>query len=162
MHLLGKDFLLENQKYDGRVHVGKDDVFDVSFEIEYKPFDDEMRKLKYEILAVLKYAHENGSKATSELINETYQNKEFRYYYNIMNVTDTDVQNHLYEEYNSQESRRQRMMLNGIYAIFNKLDVYTAHYLLNSILGKYSRFDKDNAEIEQEMELRLKEIVEGK
>ena len=160
MHLLGKEFLIENLHFDGRCKVKKEDVFDVAFEIEYKPFDENIKKIKYDLLAILKYSHENGSKATTELVNTKYKNKEFRYYYNIMNITDPETQNHLYEFYDAQVSRRQRLMLAGAYAIYNKLDLYTAHYLFNSIIGKYSRFDKDSGEIEMEIEKSCKELRE--
>jgi hypothetical protein len=159
MHLLGKEFLLENQKYDGIVKVKKDDILDVSFEVAYKPFEGNMRKTKYELLALLKYSHQNGLEATKELINKKYNDKEFRFYFNMLSISCTDTQNYLFEDYNEHDSRTQRLMLNGAFAILSKLDVYTTHYLFNSVIGKYSRYDKDSGEIENEVDARLAEIL---
>ncbi len=159
MSLLGKDFLLENLKYDGQVKIQKDDVLDVSFEIQYKPFEGNMRRLKYELLAILKYSHLNGIEQARELINTSYQNKEFRFYFNMLSIGCPETQTYLYEGYTHEEDREQRLMLNGAFAILQKMDVFTTHYLFNSIIGKYSRYDKDSVEIEAEVDARLKEIT---
>jgi hypothetical protein len=159
MHLLGKEFLYENQKYDGIVRVGKNDKLDVSFEIEYEPFEGNMRQLKYELLAILKYSHENGLEATKDLINKTYDNGEFRFYFNMLNIPCQDTQAYIYEDYDMQESRTQRLMLAGAYAILQKYDVFTTHYFFNAIIGKYSRYDKASGEIQAEVKSRLAEIL---
>ncbi len=160
MNLLGKEFLMENQKYDGICRLKKDQVLDVSFEIAYKPFEGNMRRTKYELLALLKYSHQNGLDKVRELINSKYGNHEFRFYFNMLSVDCTDTQNYLFEDYNLDESREQRLLVNGAMAIFQKLDVFTTHYLFNSIIGKYSRYDKDSGEIESEVDARLKELQE--
>ena len=161
MNVLGKDFLLENQKYDGITRVKKDSVLDVSFEIAYKPFEGNMRRTKYELLALLKYSHQNGIERTRELINTKYNNPEFRFYFNMLSVDCADTQSYLFEDYVMDESREQRLLANGAMAIFQKIDVFTTHYLFNSIIGKYSRYDKDSGEIEQEVDSRLTELTEA-
>jgi hypothetical protein len=159
MHLLGKDFLIQNQKYNGIVKVKKDDKVDVSFEIEYEPFEGSMRKVKYELLALLKYSHEHGIEATKELINTKYNSTEFRFYFNMLSIDCTETQLVMFEDYNEIDSRTQRLMLNGAFAILQKYDVFTTHYLFNSVIGKYSRYDKDSGEIEAEVKTRLEEIL---
>lgn len=160
MHLLGKDFLMENLKYDGVPRVKKDQVLDVSFEIAYKPFEGNMRRTKYELLALLKYSHQNGIEKARELINTRYSNQEFRFFFNMLSVDCTDTQNYLWGDYNDADERELRLLVNGAMAIFHKMDVFTTHYLFNSIIGKYSRYDKDSGEIEAEVDARLKELIE--
>ncbi|MCK8058235.1 MULTISPECIES: hypothetical protein [unclassified Fusibacter] len=159
MHLLGKDFLMKNQKYDGIVKVKKEDKVDVSFEIEYEPFEGNMRRLKYELLAILSYSHANGIEVTKELINKKYNNPEFRFYFNMLHIDCAETQAAMFEDYNAEDSRTQRLMLNGAYAILQKYDVFTTHYLFNAVIGKYSRYDKDSGEIETEVKARLDDIL---
>lgn len=160
MNLLGKEFLMENQKYDGLVRIKKDQVLDISFEIAYKPFEGNMRQKKYELLALLKYSHQHGIEKARELINSKYNNSEFRFYFNMLSIDCSDTQSYLFEDYNLDESREQRLLINGAMAILHKMDVFTTHYLFNSIIGKYSRYDKDSGEIEAEVDARLKELLE--
>lgn len=161
MHLLGKTFLLENQKYSGKVETDKEAVLELNAEVEYKPFEGNMRQLKYEILALLKYSHMNGIEKTTALVNSQYHHTEAKFFYNMLNIDCPETQKYMVESYDQDNSRTNRLMLHGMYAIFQKLDVFTAHYLFNSIIGKYSRYDKDSGEIDGEVELRLQEILKA-
>ncbi len=155
MHFLGKEFLLENQSYMGKVNISIDEKLKVSQEIEYEPFEGNMRELKYDILGILNYMHINGFEKTVTLVNEKYDNEDFKFYFNMLNVLDKDVREAIFETYNKEESRTQRLMLAGAKAMLDDIDLFTAHYLFNSIIGKYSRYDKDSNEIQNEANERL-------
>ncbi len=155
MHLLGKEFLLENQNYLGINNITIDDKIDVSQEIDYRPFEGNMREIKYDMLGILNYMHVNGFDATVELINNKYDNEDFKFYFNMLNVSSKEVCETIFRSYNKEESRTQRLMLAGAKALHDDLDLFTAHYLFNSIIGKYSRYNKDSNEIQNEAVERL-------
>ncbi len=159
MHLLGRDFLTENLKYDGVVAVAEDADLDVSREIEYRPFEGDMRKVKYDILALMKYNYKNGFAATKTLIAEKYDNRDFTFYLNMLDIPCIFTRRRIFESYNQQVSRMQRLMLNGAYELINGTDLFTAHYLFNSIIGKYSRYEKESVEIENEAMQNLEMIL---
>lgn len=155
MHLLGKEFLMENQNYNGIPQIGDGGRLDFSQEIEYKPFEGNMRALKYDILGILNYRHLHSFEETVEFINNKYDNEEFLFYFNMLNVESKTVRKEIFEKFNEDESRNQRLMLAGAKAIHDELDLFSAHYLFNSIIGKYSRYDKDSKEIKNEAVERL-------
>ncbi len=161
MHLLGRDFLVENQKYNGLVAVTDASQLEASREIDYRAFEGDMRKVKYDILALMKYNYENGLAATAQLINEKYDNAEFVLYFNMLNIPCAVTRQTIFESCDLQDSPMRRLLLNGAYELINKTDLFTAHYLFNSIIGKYSRYEKDSAEVEAETNANLAQILEA-
>ncbi len=161
MHLLGREFLVKNQKYSGQVEITKDSAIEVDFEIDYRPFEGTMRKVKYDILALIKYNSENDLTATKALLNKRPENHVFNFYLNMLDVPCPTLRQRIFETYDLQESRMQRLLLNGAHELLNKTDLFTAHYLFNSIIGKYSRYEKESKEIENESSDNLAAMLEG-
>ena len=159
MMLLGEDFLINNQKYPGQIEELTEEDITIKNEIDYKAFEGKMRKVKYELLALLELSHEKGSEFICDLINNKYDERRMVFYYNMMNIKNDEVAEEMYKEFNLNEQRMSRLILGGAYAIHEGLNIFTAHYLFNSIIGKYSRYDKRVDEIQNEIELRRKEIL---
>ncbi len=159
MLLLGRDFLLENKKYSGSPCAYESVELDLVDSIEYKPFEGELRKLKYDMLALVRLSHDKGINYVSEVINKTYDNDELKFFFNMMNVQTPEMRDHLFDELKKSNSRHRRILINGAYAILDKLDVVSTHYLFNSIIGKYSRYDKASGEIETEVQVSLAKIL---
>jgi len=159
MLLLGRDFLLENKKYSGSPCEYENAELELVDEIEYKPFEGELRKLKYDMLALVRLSHEKGHDYVINLINNSYGNDELIFFFNMMNVQTTETRDYLFDELKKSKSRHRRILINGAYAVLCKLDVVSTHYLFNSIIGKYSRYDKDSGEIEREVEVSMNEIL---
>jgi len=67
---------------------------------------------------------------------------------------------HLYKtlKEDSKTYRMDHLLISGSYAILTNKKVFNAHYLFNSIIGKYSRYDKESSEIEKEMTVRLERL----
>ena len=158
MLLLGRDFLLENKKYSGSPCEYENVELELVDAIQYKPFEGALRKLKYDMLALLKLTHEKGFNHVVGLINNSYGNDELKFFFNMMNVQSEEMRDYLYVEFKKSNSRHRRILINGAYAMLRKYDVVSTHYLFNSIIGKYSRYDKDSGEIEAEVQSRLAEI----
>jgi len=161
MLLLGRDFLLENKKYSGSPCEYEHVDLDLADAIEYKPFEGKLRTLKYDMLALLRLTHENGLNHVVDIVNNSYGNDELKFFFNMMNVQSPEMRDYLFVEFKKSNSRHRRILMSGAYAILNKYDVVSTHYLFNSIIGKYSRYDKDSGEIESEVQARLEEIVGG-
>lgn len=159
MMILGEEFLINNQKYEGEITALTEEDITVKNHIDYEAFEGEMRKVKYELLALLELNHEKGSEFIAEIINNKYDERRMKFYYNMMNITNNVIKKEMYDEFNLNESRMNRLILGGAYAIHEGLNIFTAHYLFNSIIGKYSRYDKRVDEIQNEMKLRREEIL---
>ena len=159
MLLLGRDFLLENKKYSGSPCEYEKVELELADAIEYKPFEGELRKLKYDMLALLRLTHEKGAGHVADIINNSYGNDELVFFFNMMNVQSPEMREYLFNEFKKSNRRHRRILINGAYAILNKYDVVSTHYLFNSIIGKYSRYDKESGEIEAEVQVRLNDII---
>ena len=161
MLLLGEEFLTDNLKYDGFVDKDLDEEMILDAQIVYKPFEGKIRALKYDLLALLKLGNEKGIDYVKDIINNSYDNKLLAFYFNMMNVDCEDTVQVMYKEFKLNSSRTERLMMTGAYAILHNCDVFNTHYVFNSIIGKYSRYNKDSNEIEDELETRLKMILEN-
>lgn len=159
MLLLGRDFLLENKKYSGSPCEYESVELELADAIEYKPFEGELRKLKYDMLALLRLTHEKGLNSVIDIINNKYGNDELIFFFNMMNVQSVEMRAYLFKEFKKSNSRHRRILINGAYAILNKYDVVSTHYLFNSIIGKYSRYDKESGEIESEVNIHVEDIL---
>ncbi|MBN2795566.1 MAG: hypothetical protein JXR88_09185 [Clostridia bacterium] len=159
LNLLGVDFLVENLKTTAHVNEVKHTDFKLDSTIKYKPFEGEKRRIKYELLALLKIRHEQGLDAVSDIINNKYNNKRLQFYFNMLNNKSDSTSAYLYEDFMATDSQTNRLLAAGAYAMLQEKSIISAHYLFNSIIGKYSRFDKRKEEIDQEIMERLNEII---
>jgi hypothetical protein len=159
MSLLGEDFLVDNLKTTAHVSEIKDQDFKLDSTIKYKPFEGEKRRIKYELLALLKIRHEQGLDAVSEIINNKYDNKRLQFYFNMLHSKSDSTAAYLFEDFMENNSQTNRLLAAGAYAMLQERSIISAHYLFNSIIGKYSRFDKRKEEIDQEIMERLNEII---
>lgn len=159
MMLLGKDFLLNNQNYKGYVDDLTHEAIKVTDEINYKAFEGQMRKVKYELLALLELHHEKDHKFIKEFINKKYGSERLKVYYNMLDVNDKEIQNKIYKEFHQDNTTMGRLLLSGAYALLNSYNIFSAHYLFNSIIGKYSRYNKEIKEITNEMNQRREELL---
>jgi len=158
MNLLGSEFLIENLKTSANADDLADSEFKLDSTIKYNPFEGDMRKIKYDLLALLKIRHEKGMDYVTNVINKKYHNSELVFYFNMLDSKSEEVLEYLNAEFMLKESRRSRLFAAGAYALLKERSILSAHYLFNSIIGKYSRFDKRKEEIDAEIEERLQEI----
>lgn len=159
MHLLGEDFLTVNMKYPGYMTSVEATQFEVTSQIEYKPFEGNLRRVKYDLLALLRIRDTHGLDAVSKIINHSFGDHMLKVVFNLMNVTVPEVRDYIYEDLKDSPLTEDQLKAYGVYTLLNELDVFSTHYMFNSIIGKYSRFDKDSSEIEQELGLRMDDIL---
>lgn len=159
MSLLGDDFLMDNMKYTGHMTAAEAAGFQFESQIEYKPFEGNLRLVKYNLLALLRIRDTNGLDAVRKIINGSYGDQKLKLYFNMMDVKATEVTDFMYDDLKETKRTDDRVRACGAYALLKGLDVFSTHYMFNSVIGKYSRFDKDSGEIEQELGLRMGEIL---
>ncbi|MCH4888250.1 hypothetical protein EZV73_11735 [Acidaminobacter sp. JC074] len=158
MNLLGTDFLIENLHTTANADDLETEGFKLDSTIKYKPFEGDIRKLKYDLLALLKIRHDKGMDYVTDIINKKYGNAELAFFFNMLDSKSEEVLEYLNQEFMEKENRRTRLIAAGAYALLKERSILSAHYLFNSIIGKYSRFDKRKEEIDNEIDTRLKEI----
>lgn len=159
INLLGTEFLNENLKYSGHMTPEEGAKFEFDSEIEYKPFEGNLRRVKYNLLGLLKLRDTQGLDAVRVVVNGNHSDNKFRQYFNMMDVTAPEVTDYLFEDFKDVAVTEDRLKVYGAYALLKGQDVFSTHYMFNSVIGKYSRFDKDSGEIEQELSLQLAEIL---
>lgn len=154
-HILGREFLLENANFDGRPTEHAEYKSSMLPEIQYKPYEGQMRKIKYDLLAIFKFSREHGIKKTEELINQAFHKNDISFYFNMLNVGDKATQRHIYDTYEKgTSSRTERIKLNGAMGILNEnmMDTFSLHSILNSIVGKYTLSELNNGEVQKEVD----------
>ncbi len=159
LSLLGADFLMENLRYKGKPEKISELHFQVDTEIVYKPFEGQMRDLKYELLALLRIRSQNGLKYITDFINNHYEDEQLTFYFNMLHTDQVEVATELYNSLNQNLDTIQSLKLAGAYAILKNEETYSTHYLFNSIIGKYSRYDKETGEIESELQSKMKLLL---
>lgn len=159
LNLLGEDFLVENLKSNAHVNQIKPGDFKLDSTIKYKPFEGGMRKIKYDLLAFLKLCHEKGIEEVGQLINDSYDNSRLKFYFNMMNNNSDSTTEFIYKDMTKENTQTNRLLAAGAYAMRKEKSIISTHYLFNSIIGKYSRFDKRKEEIDNEIMERMKEII---
>jgi len=162
MVILGEDFLINNEKYIG--YVKEEELEDVSLglEIRYRPYEGSMREIKYDLLAMLKLSKDKGFDFVDKLINYSYGNRRLKFYFNIMDIGDKDVIEIMYNEFNKNLNRNDRLLMSGAYAIHDNCDLVATHYVLNSIVGKDSRESKDSHQVEDELKSTIEKLLKDK
>lgn len=159
MHLLGEEFLSENLKYPGYMTAEEAARFDFASQIHYKPFEGNLRRVKYDLLALLRIRDTRGLDDVKAIINTSYGDQKLKLYFNMLAVSAPEVMEYLYDDMKETALTEDRLKVYGAYALLKGFDVFSTHYMFNSVIGKYSRYDKASGEIEQELNVRLAEIL---
>lgn len=161
LQVLGDDFLLNNYHYVGYMEHDEIDKLELDTVITYRSFDSRFRKVKYDLLAFIRLSETKGVDFVKETINKYYDNRELSFYFNMLNISCNETRDYLYKNLkaDSKTYRMDHLLISGVYGMLTQKKVFDAHYLFNSIIGKYSRYDKDSSEIEDELNVRLNEIL---
>lgn len=157
--LLGDDFLRNNYQ---RIYENKD-ILDLDEEneinIKYKNFDYTYRKLKYDLLALLKIKREMGHERVLDVLFKDYNNKELKLYFKLLDTRDKSVSEYIYRNLMKTSPKMDRFLLTASRCIINEMSILETHYLFNAIIGKYTRFDKPYSEVMDEIKIREDEIL---
>lgn len=155
LSLLGEAFLLENLNTTANHEEVGTSEFKLDSTIKYKPFEGKMRTIKYDLLALLKLSHDESVLYVKNIINNSFSNSKLRFYFNMLDSNSDSTTEYLFRELMNKDNRTERLLLAGAYAILNEKSIIATHYLFNSIIGKYSRFDKRQDEMDLEIENQL-------
>lgn len=157
LSLLGQGFLTNNLHSYGLDKIMHGELR-LDREVKYKTFETAYRKIKYDLLAMLDLRREKGVEYVSDIINNCYGNDRLRFYFNLLNFEDEDTRRMIYKAFRAEANHGDKLLLTGSYAILKNTPLFIAHYLFNSVLGKYSRYDKEMKEVLHEMNIRKEEL----
>ncbi len=157
---LGNDFLKSNFQ---RLYRDKDQL-EIEEEdkivIKYKNFDYTYRKLKYDLLALLKIKKEKGYETLRQVIYEKCENNDLKLYFKLLDIKDAPTLEYIYRQLMKNSPKMDRFILTACRAMCLDHTILQTHYQLNAVIGKYTRFDKPYSEVIDEIEMREKEILE--
>ena len=157
--LLGDDFLRNNYQ---RIYNDKEKL-DINEEneihIKYKNFDYTYRKLKYDLLALLKIKRECSHERVIDVLFNNYNNKDLKLYFKLLDIRDKNVSEYIYRNLMKTSPKMDRFLLTASRCIISEMSILETHYLLNAIIGKYTRFDKPYSEVMDEIKIREDEIL---
>lgn len=157
--LLGNEFLKNNFE---RIYMERDELKlndDTVIKINYRDFDYTYRKLKYDLLALLKIRKEQGYGQVKELIYGKYENKELKFFFKLLDLKNKDISEHLYQKLLVDATKMDRFLIVAVKAILEEKSILETHYMLNAVIGKYTRFYKPYDEVMEEIKQRECEIL---
>ncbi|PID82472.1 MAG: hypothetical protein CSB16_01215 [Clostridiales bacterium] len=157
LSLLGVDFLTKNLKYVG-YKMARNGEFESRGEVRYKEYEVAYRELKYSLIALRLYALKKGFTEMEEYLYNHYPNQEVVLLYRILKNTDPALRYSSYRHMVKDGGDMEQMILAGVYSILAKKSIMTCHYMMNSMIGKYSYFDQKPEEVEQEVRAKYKEM----
>lgn len=155
LNLLDQKFLLNNLHFSGDIKEVQGKAFKIDSVIKYKPFEGKMREIKYDLLALLKLSHDKTIPFVKYIINNSFGNEKLKFYINMLDSNSDSTMAYLYQDFMSKGDTTEKILVAGAYAILNGKSIISTHYLLNSIIGKHSRFDKRREEMDAEINSRL-------
>lgn len=157
--LLGDEFLKVNYQ---RMFAERNEI-DLTGEnvisVKYKDFDFTYRKLKYDLLAILKMSKESGSPGLRELVFKIYDNKDLRLFFSLLDIKNTEVACHLFDRLMKDAPKMDRFLLVASRCLIEDQEIINMHYLLNAVIGKLTNFNKPYSEVMDEIAMREKEIM---
>ncbi|MGX8795738.1 hypothetical protein ACR6HW_06560 [Fusibacter sp. JL298sf-3] len=157
--LLGNAFLKDNYERIYREKDALDLTGDNIIDIKYRDFDYTYRKLKYDLLALLKMRRELGYDKVKEIVFSQYDNTELRFYFKLLDLKNKPISEHLYCKLMKDSPKMDRFLLTAVRCILDEMSIVETHYLLNAVIGKYTRFDKPYSEVIEEIRQRETEIL---
>lgn len=157
LSLLGVGFITENLKYVG-YKMARESKFENKGNIEYKEYELAFRDIKYDILALRIFALRRGQKAMEGYLYNYYENEELVLLYRILKNTTSGIRYSNYKYMIKFGDEIDKMILAGVYSLLSKKSIMTCHYMMNSMIGKYSHFDQRPERVEKEARDRYKEM----
>lgn len=155
--LLGGEYLKTNylRIYSERMKINISGETKIT--VKFMDFDRTYRKLKYDLLAILSMSKETGGKDLRRIVFKHYPNTDLRVYFSLLDINNRVIADELFRKL-YEAPKMDRFLLTAARSLLDNIEIVEMHYLLNSIIGKLTNFDKPYAEVEAEMEMRRKEI----
>ncbi|MDN5351985.1 MAG: hypothetical protein PWQ12_905 [Clostridiales bacterium] len=157
--LLGESFLRQNYE---RIHAERDELEitdENQIKISFKNFDYTYRKMKYDMLALLKIKREQGHEKVRDLIFNHYGDKNLKLYFRLIDLKEKSISNEIFSKLMADSPNMDRFLVMSCRCIVEEWSILEMHYLLNAIIGKYTRFNKPYSEVMAEIEVHEKEIL---
>ena len=113
------------------------------------------------MLALRQIKTDNDNIKLRDVIFKHYGSKELTLYYSLLDVHDKKISEYLYRKLMKDSPKMDRFLLTASRCIIRDVDIIDMHFLLNSVIGKYTNFMKPYSEVLEEIKIREKEILEN-
>ncbi len=148
--MLGVHFLTENLRLVGYQQAFEKDI-EIDSIIRYKEYETFYRKTKYDLLALGLLHIEEGKEALDEYVLKHYKGEKVVLLYSILSELPSG--GFRLATFNSLligGDDFDNMILAGLYTVIRKSTLMVSHYMMNSMIGKYSHFDLRPERVESE------------
>ncbi|WP_459129130.1 hypothetical protein [Guggenheimella bovis] len=157
LSLLGEEFLTENFKLIGYNEALVAPV-ETESTIHYKEYEGKYRTTKYRILALTMLYQENPA-LVDEYILKHSEDRILILFYKMLKDVVPEARNHIVRRLYRTPNDYSQMVAMGLLCMFEKKNLMVSHYMMNSIIGKYSHYDQRPEKVRIEAENMKKEIV---
>lgn len=147
--LLGVRFLTENLRLAGYRQAMETEI-EIDSIIRYKEYQTIYRSTKYDLLAMGILYKEEGKEALDVFVKNHYPQERVALLYRIFSDLAPQLRYGTYTDLLREADDIDQMILAGLYAILNKKSLMISHYMMNSMIGKYSHFDQRPEKVEAE------------
>lgn len=154
---LGDDFLTNNLKYFGYVQALETEP-QFATAIRYKEYEKKYRQMKYDLLALGVMKQEDGLDAVTDYIHNHSNDNDLKLFYELIRKTDPAFRKWQVLQLIQKEKEYNQMVVTGINSIFLDRDIMLSHYMMNSVIGKFSHFDQRPDKVKEEVWERYQEM----
>lgn len=149
--MLGVNFLTENLRLVGYRQAFEKEV-EIDSIIRYKEYESTYRKTKYDLLAMGLLHIEEGKEALDEYILHHYKREKVVLLYSILSeLPPGGFRLAIFNSLLYGGDDFDKMVLAGLYTVIRKSTLLVSHYMMNSMIGKYSHFDLRPEKVEAEV-----------
>ncbi len=148
--MLGVHFLTENLRFAGYKLAFEKEI-KIDSIIRYKEYENTYRNTKYHLLALGLLHREEGKAAMDEFMLHHCKEEKVQLLYHIL--SELPPGEYRLATFNSLlvgGDDYDNMILAGLYSVIRKSTLMVSHYMMNSMIGKYSHFDLRPERVEAE------------
>lgn len=160
---LGDDFLTQNLKYYGYLQALETEP-QFATAIRYKDYEKKYRRMKYDLLALNMMNRQDGIEAVEDYIINHSNDNDLKLFFQIIKRTHPAFRKWQVLQLIQDEKDYSQMVVTGIISIFMGRDLMLSHYMMNSVIGKYSHYDQRPDKVQAEVRQRyqeMKALLEG-
>lgn len=159
LSLLGSDFLTNNLKLYGYDQAQNSEP-QIDSIIRYKEYEEKYRNMKYTLLALGVMYKREGVESVQRWIREKSEDNTLKLFFKIFDSTNEYLLNVLHDNFKDGDDDYSHMIISGIISMIRGDNLMVSHYMMNSVIGKYSHYDQRPEKVEKEVVERYEKMKE--
>ena len=150
LSLLGVEFLTSNLKHYG-YQLALDTEPEISSIIRYKEYEEKYRTTKYQLLALGMMYKNDGVEAVQRWVRHVSEDDELKLFFRMFDSTNEYLLTNLHNNLQTDGEDYSHMIITGVISLIRGENLMVSHYMMNSVIGKYSHFDQRPEKVEKEV-----------